>query len=413
MSTPFSAADSALGYLYQVRLGLLWSLRRARAGTEFIVSLETLDDVTFESTGGTPEELLQAKHHRNREASLSNASADLWKSLRVWFEGHARKQIPAGTALYLLTTGAAPTDGAASFLRSEGRNVEKALQILETVTQTSESDTNAPAYKAFLAASSTARRTILDNVVVLDRAPGVLTIDNDLKAEVHWSAETKHLDAFLQRLEGWWFRRVIKQLVAGPQPAGILSAELEAEMSELREQFKQDSLPIDDDLLAFTLDDATHAAHEDYRFVHQLKLIDAGKKRVAAAIRDFYRAYEQRSRWLREDLLLVGDLSRYEGKLVEEWELVFEAAKDEIEATAAEAAKRKAARSVLSWAEKATLSIRPGVTETFVVRGSFHMLADEKPPRIGWHPDFHDRLAEILNPSGTVPPEDAAGGGAK
>src|SRR5690242_12408738 len=145
MTSPFSAADSALGYLYQVRVALLWSLRRAKAGGDFIVSLETLDDVTFESKGGTPEELLQTKHHRNREASLSNASGDLWKSLRVWFEGHANNQIPARTALYLLTTGAAPTDSAAWFLRSDGRNVEKALQILDTVTQTSESVTNAPA----------------------------------------------------------------------------------------------------------------------------------------------------------------------------------------------------------------------------------------------------------------------------
>jgi hypothetical protein len=142
-------------------------------------------------------------------------------------------------------------------------------------------------------------------------------------------------------------------------------------------------------------------------------LIDAGKRRVAAAIRDFYRAYQQRSRWLREDLLLVGDLSRYEGKLQEEWELVFEAAKDEIEATAVEAAKRKAARSVLAWAERAAIAIRPGVTEPFVVRGSFHMLADETPPRIGWHPDFHDRMAEILNPSSTVPPNDAVEGDAQ
>lgn len=156
----FSATDAALGYLYQVRVALLWSLRRARAGTDFIVSLETLDDVTFESTGGTPEELLQAKHHRNREASLSNANGDLWKSLRVWFEGHLSKQIPAGTALYLLTTGAAPTDSAAAFLCSEGRDVGKALQLLETVTQTSESEANASAYKAFLAASATARRAI-------------------------------------------------------------------------------------------------------------------------------------------------------------------------------------------------------------------------------------------------------------
>lgn len=416
MTMPFSAADSALGYLYQVRVALLWSLRRARAGTDFLVSLETLDDVTFESiqaTGPKPDELLQTKHHRKTEASLSDASGDLWKSLHVWFQGHADSTIPSGTALYLLTTGAAPKDSAAWHLRSDSaRDVEKALQKLETVTQTSESGANAPAYKAFSAVSGAARRAILDNVVVLDRAPGVLTIDDDLKAEVHWSAETKHLDAFLRRLEGWWLRRVIKQLAAVPQAAGILSAEIEAEMTELREQFKQDNLPIDEDLLEFTLDDATHGAHEGYQFVHQLKLVEAARKRVAAAIRDFYRAFEQRSRWLREDLLLVGDLTRYEGKLVEEWELVFEAAKDEIDATAAEAEKRKAARSILAWAEKAMIPIRPGVTEPFVVRGSFHMLADEKPPRIGWHPDFHDRLAEILDPGASVPPKGASGSGA-
>lgn len=55
-SNAFSAADSALGYLYQVRVALLWSLRRAKVGGDFVVSLETLDDVTFESKGGTPED---------------------------------------------------------------------------------------------------------------------------------------------------------------------------------------------------------------------------------------------------------------------------------------------------------------------------------------------------------------------
>lgn len=413
MTTSFSAADSALGYLYQVRVALLWSLSRIKQGGEFVVSLETLDDVTFDSLGGSPEELLQTKHHRTREASLSDMSVDLWKSLRVWFEGHAAGQIPAGTSLYLLTTAGASTGSAASFLRREGRDVARAQALLESVPSSSQSQVNAPAYAAFLAVSSTARRALLDRVVVLDRAPGVLTVDDALKAEVFWTAEPKHHDSFLQRLEGWWLRRVIRQLAAIPQHGGILSAELEAEMSDLREQFKQDNLPIDDDLLAFKLDDATHAAHEDYQFVHQLKLIDAGKKRVAAAIRDYYRAYHQRSRWLRVDLLLIGDLSRYEGRLVEEWELVFEAAKDEIDVNAAEAAKRRAARSVLSWAERATIAIRPGVTEPFVVRGSFHMLADETPPRIGWHPDFHDRLAELLNPSGSVPSSDAMGGDAE
>ena len=96
----FSAADAALGYLYQVRVALVWALRRLKVAPEFFVSIETLDDVTFETKGGTPVELLQTKHHRNRKASLSDASPDLWKSLRIWFEGRKGESIPADAALH-------------------------------------------------------------------------------------------------------------------------------------------------------------------------------------------------------------------------------------------------------------------------------------------------------------------------
>lgn len=398
LSNAFSAADSALGYLYQVRVALLWSLRRARSPGDFGVSLETLDDVTFESSGGAPQELIQTKHHRRKEASLSDASSDLWKSLRIWFIAHAERQISTGTALCLLTTGSAPPGSAAWFLRDKGRDVAQALSILESTAQSSQSEANASAYSTFLSTSATARRSILDCLIVLDRAPSILTIDDELRTEVRWTTQQKHLDAFLTRLEGWWFRRVIVQLAASPQRGAILSNELESAMSDLREQFKQDSLPIDGDLSSFVLDGSTQAAHEDCQFVRQLRLIDAGERRVATAIHDFYRAFHQRSRWLREDLLLIGDLSRYDGKLVEAWGLAFEAARDELEANAPESLKRQTARNVLRWAERDAISmtIRPAVTEPFVVRGSFHMLADEVPPRIGWHPDFPERLADSV-----------------
>ncbi|WP_416208261.1 ABC-three component system protein [Halomonas sp.] len=63
---------------------------------------------------------------------------------------------------------------------------------------------------------------------------------------------------------------------------------------------------------------------------NQLDLIKAGKRRVAAAIRDYYRAFEQRSRWLRDELVVGLDLRRYEKRLIEEWDLVFEGMRDEL-----------------------------------------------------------------------------------
>ena len=88
---PFSAADSALGYLYQVRVALLWALRRLKIDDNFVISLETLDDVTFETKGGKPEELLQDQHHRNREATLTDASEDLEVAPCV-VRGHRQKR---------------------------------------------------------------------------------------------------------------------------------------------------------------------------------------------------------------------------------------------------------------------------------------------------------------------------------
>jgi hypothetical protein len=393
----FSAADSALGYLYQVRIALLWGLRRLKVGSDFLVSLETLDDVVFETRGGTPNELLQTKHHRSRVAHLSDASPDFWKSLRVWFEGHATNSIPAGTSLHLLTTATAPDGSAVAYLRSNSRNLDAALQALVTTAQSSINKNNVSAYKAFLNTPGPTRKAILERVVVIDAAPSVNDLDQELRTEIFWAVERKYHEAFLDRLEGWWLRRALKQLVAIAQGDRILAGEIEAQMSDLREQFKHESLPIDDDLLQFTLDDATQSAHTESMFVHQLDLIKAGKRRIAAAIRDYYRAFEQRSRWLRNDLLFVGDLDKYERKLIEEWDLVFDAMKDELGAAAADDAKEKAARNVLQWAESAVIPIRPSVTEPFVSRGSLHMLADEQ--RIGWHPEFRERLARLLGVS--------------
>lgn len=393
-TSPFSAVDPTLGYLYQVRLALFWSLHRLKNDPDFLVGIETLDDVTFETTGGTPSDLLQTKHHKSGMGSLTNASPDLWKTLRIWFEGLTSGEIPSTANLYLVTTGNAPDNTAAAHLRALSRDIAAAQQALDTTASSFTSQTNAAAYKAYLATNTSTRSTILNKVVVLDASSDISDLDSDLRQEIYWAVDREHHSSFLERLEGWWFRRVLRQLT-NANGERIGSIELETQMSDLREQFKQESLPIDDDLLEFTLDDATRTAHESSVFVRQLELVKAGKRRIAAAIRDYYRAFAQRSRWIREDLVAGMDLHKYEKRLTEEWELVFEAMRDDLGDSAANDAQEKAARSVLAWAERATIPIRPNVTEPFVSRGSFHMLSDEV--RIGWHPDFRNRLEQLLS----------------
>jgi hypothetical protein len=112
MSTGFSAHAPALGYLHQARYALYLLLKSPE---ESELSIERFDDVTFERDG-TPQELIQVKHH-TKVASLTDASSDLWKTLRIWSTYLSEKKIALpGTLLTLVTTGTSPDDSIANYV---------------------------------------------------------------------------------------------------------------------------------------------------------------------------------------------------------------------------------------------------------------------------------------------------------
>lgn len=318
-TTDFSAADAALGYIYQVRLALLSALERISRDETFAVYLETLDDVVFEPDG-TPAELLQLKHHRGRVANLTDASTDLWKSLRLWMEGRAARRIPPDARLYLVTTGPVGADSTAALLGESGRDEAAALQRLERTVATSANETNRPAYDRFRALCSGGRRALVASVTVLPGSPDITAAGDRLRQHARLMVRREHLEPFLSRLEGWWYRRAVAQLQDDAKPP-ILSVELEAQIADLREQFRRDALPVDEDILAM---EVAVEGFGEHVFVRQAELAGIRGKRILAAVRDYYRAFTQRSCWLREDLLLVGELDGYERKLREEWEIQFD-----------------------------------------------------------------------------------------
>ena len=390
-STDFSATDSALGYLYQVRLALLSSLERLAGDRTFALYLETLDDVVFD-TSGSALELLQLKHHHERAANLTDASPDLWKSLRVWMEGRANGKIPADARLFLITTSDVGVDSAASKLLARDRDEAEALKRLNQTSTTSTNDTNKPAYDLYRSLADAEKRQLLATIVIAPKAPDITGVVEGLRAEARLAVRREHLDAFVARLEGWWFGRALRQLIDEASPP-ILSAEVESEWHDLQEQFKRDALPVDRDILEQEVD---AAAYDNAVFVQQARLAGIGTARILAAIRDYYRAFAQRSRWMREELVLVVELDSYERLLREEWELQFNRLADELGEAAAEDAKRSAAQKVYAWVEGSCYPIRPQVQHPSMTRGSFHILADRL--RLGWHPEFMQRLRHLLEP---------------
>lgn len=389
----FSATDAALGYLYQVRLALLSSLQRLAKDEAFAVYLETLDDVVFERDGSAPE-LLQLKHHCDRAANLTDASSDLWKSFRVWMEGRGNGSVPEDARLYLITTSSVGGGSSASYLMLENRNEAEALKKLQETATTSTNQANEPAYRLFRNLSPDAQATLVRAITILPNAPNISDVSEALRVQARLSVKRSHLDSFLTRLEGWWYRRAVEQLIA-PDTLPILSNEIESAVDDLREQFKDEALPVDEDILGAEVDSTFY---DNSVFVQQVKLTGIGKQRILFAIRDYYRAFQQRSRWIREDLILIGDLDKYERRLREEWELQFARIADEIGDDATEQMKREVAQKIYNWMEDSNYPIRSQVRERCITRGSFHILADGL--KVGWHPEFVHRLQQVLEPQG-------------
>lgn len=391
--TQFSAAPSAIGYIFQCRYALLESLRRLRKEMVFTVSIETLDDVVFENEG-SPLELLQTKHHLKKSADLTDSSSDLWKSIRIWCEGMIDGTIPEGSKLFLITTAQTSDGSAAHYLKADNnRNANKAVERLNATAESSTNKKNIPAYTAFRKLNLDQKKTLTNSIVLMDGISSITDLDAALREEVYYAVKPEFLNSFMQRMEGWWLRRVIEHL-AKTDSKPILSEELNAETIYLREQFKQDCLPIDDEIMDATID---ASGYQDAIFVQQLRLIEIGNARIFHAIRNYFRAFEQRSRWVREDLLLVGELSRYEDRLVEQWDIRFQQMRDELGEKAAEEAKKKEAQALYKWVETGMHHyIRPGVTEPSISRGTYQILADNQ--RIGWHPEFVERLKDLLEP---------------
>jgi len=284
----------------------------------------------------------------------------------------------------------------ASYLRGgENGDITRAISELDAVAQTSTNKTNVDGYKEYLSLTSKEKEDLFSRVVILDATPKILDLDKEFRREVFHAVEIKYLDSFITRLEGWWYRRAIQHLSKDNQKP-ILVEEIIAEETILREQFKQDNLVIDEDILMATVDESVY---QNRVFVQQLKLISVKDRRIFFAIKDYFRAFEQRSRWIREELLQVGELDLYETRLTEEWEIRFEQLRDQLGDETADQEMGRLAKELYSWVENGPHQpIRPQVNEPSMARGSYHILSDNLV--VGWHPEFKRRLVELIGIGG-------------
>lgn len=382
------ASPQMLGYLFQVRCALALLLADENEKTSLCV--EKFDDIAFSNDSKDPNTLIQTKHHVNKRGDLTDASVDLWRTLNIWID-HSIKYDVSETKFVIITTANAPVNSASSLLRYENRDAASAYRLLKATAETSGNKANIGYYAAFLNVPEEKMRAILGNATIIDAFGNIASVGNAIKKELRYATRSDFEGRVYERIEGWWFEKCIEAL-SSQQPVFIAQEQVRSRIRDISEEYTPDNLPIDIDLAEGI--DLVELPGTERVFCEQLKLIAVNEKRLKIAVRNYYRAFSQRNNWIKDDLLYINELEDYERKLVEEWEHLFARMQDEVSENSDEGSKQKTGRALFDCIEDRDIRIRPQCSEPFVMRGSYHILANQL--TVGWHLDFLDRLKSIL-----------------
>lgn len=388
----FSAGPQGLGYIYQPRLALLKLVEQPeRTG----VLIEGQDDLEFVGQGGNRS--LASLKHRAHGSTLTDLSTDFWKSVRIWLDRYKSSgRSTSHLQFYMFTTATvADTSFLNAFLPNTPASTGSLLEEFSSAMDGSKAKLISEIRAAYSDLSEEERPDFLGRISIFDASPRITNISDLLSDRLLRTVRREHRQAVIERLEGWWNDIAVRQ-IAGEKTDAIYGAEISDKLSSITEEYRSDNLPI---TFRGKQPDGIDPDADERIFVRQLRVLGTATDRIQSAIIDYYRAFEQRSSWAREDLLIPGEMEEYEDRLVEEWKRYKDFVVESLGADETEEKMVAAGKELFRWAEFETESvrIRERVTEPYVVRGAFHILANGRPlPRVHWHPKFLERIGKIL-----------------
>ena len=386
------ASEQMLGYLYQVRYAL--ALLLGNDNSDCQVSIEKFDDVAF-GEDDVPIQRIQIKHHVQHQGNLTDASTDMWRTLKVWLDAISESpDILNGTSFLIITTAAAPIDSAAFLLKNDNhRDPDTAYEKLKLVCSTSANQAHKEYYAAFMGISEDTVKQLIRKTYIIDYASNIINVEKDILRQIRYSCVPKYQKMIYERLEGWWFKKTIVALCSST-PVFVSQNQVRSFIVAVSQEYSDDNLPID----IMDIGDLQESSFSDNEkiFYEQLRLICLSNHRMQIALRDYYRAFRQRASWIRNNLLYINELEQYEQRLIDEWEHAFATMEESLStaSNATEDEKAKEGRQLFSNMEDKDIRIRPKCQEAFIMRGSYHILANQL--KIGWHVDFFERLKQLL-----------------
>lgn len=391
MSNPiFSAKEPSLGYLYQIQYGLLLLLTSKQENNAKIL-IEALDDIELQTEDET--KLYQTKYHKKKDTNLTDRSSDFWKTIRVWCEQILDKTVDINNTIFtLITTVNISNDSIILKIKNkkdETNKVEDILNKLNIIANETANDTNKKGYIAFKKLSPSQQKKLIQKIYIVDSSLDFTDIEKQIRNELRLSTEASKINALFERLVGWFLNNSIRHLQG--EKEFIWFNELEQQILSIIETFKKDDLPMDfPDKILLTNEELGKV--RTFNFIKQLQLINISSRMETTAISDYYRAFQQKSKWLRENLLNPQEEIDYDKKLIEDWDRKFDLLLDDSETLSDDEKKIHGNKFYKKFyiETKPRVFIRKQFEESYLILGSCHMLSNKL--KIGWHPDFGELL---------------------
>jgi hypothetical protein len=382
-----SAAGPAAGFEQQRQLALVLLCEAYARDPSVRVRLEAIEDIDVLSDVTSISARVQVKHHL-ADRTLTDATPELWRALTVWMD--LADTLPGDLPrLHLATTSTAHPNSAAAVLGPEGRAPDIARDRLLTAARSSTNESTSAARGRFAGLDTAAQLRLVEAVTVLDSTARVTDLADRLRSALGLVLPSEGSDGFIERLQGWWVGRSA-QLLARDLPH-VAGDELYRFCDALRDEFRRGTLPIGDELHTNPTEEQK-APLRDRMFVRQLNLVMASSEALDLAVRHYFRAYAQRSRWVRDLHDVDDDLAAYEQRLIDEWEIAHTILRSRVGGS--ETDRCNGGRELSENLGGQVSARLRGLDEPVLCRGTLHGLADGM--QIGWHPDFRERLTELL-----------------
>jgi hypothetical protein len=318
-----SAEDAALGFLYQAQyaLVLLWH----EVDDDAVVYLETLDDVVLVANGDTFLE--QLKHSlKTKPPSLTVASLQLWKTLKAWIDVLHELDL-SRTWFHLVAVADISDSSLLKALLDDNTDRSDLLEALKEEAERVRQERGeaaiagkmplphaerAAACEAFLSLSEETKGNLLARARIKPKQPNISKIE-DLLADSLTTVVRGRRAQVARLLVEWWSGQVL-DLLTKKRKAGLSRFELVTRYMEIVSAIELDELT---SAFATTLHPSSYKF--DSMIERQISLVGGGPNELRRAVREEWRAREERSRWSRENPARHDIIIKYDDRLVEEW----------------------------------------------------------------------------------------------